>query len=67
MGFRDRSPLKRLQAMARDNGDKYVTWEAFMEYGQYWERRLTRLEVLVAMGAASGLFSLMIQVVKLLA
>jgi len=54
--------LDRLNRMARANESPYVSWEAFAMYIEYWEHRITRLEVILGVSAASSILSLILQI-----
>jgi len=58
--------LDRLNRLARANESPYVSWEAFAMYIEYWEHRITRLEVILGVSAISSILSLILQVFKAL-
>ena len=58
--------LDRLNKVAKVNESPYVSWEAFAMYIEYWEHRITRLEVILGVSAISSILSLILQIVKAL-
>jgi len=66
MGRHKNSFLDRLSRVARADDSPYVSWGAFAMYIEYWEHRITRLEVILGVSAVSSILSLILQIVKAL-
>jgi len=56
--------LEELAEIVKESNDPYVKWEIFMKYAINFEKRITRLEILIGSGVLLSLINLIITLIK---
>jgi len=57
--------LTHFADLDKDVNAQYVTWGAFLEFVKDYERRITRLEVLIGSGLLATIINLIITLMKI--